>query len=723
MDELLEAVRLEEVAHERYLKTQEALIKASLHAACPSEAAKPKEDTESIALRKLIDERKSLAKSESGRRCQLSKDIRREVKRLKAEKRATKINAILTNFAKLGNIKAIKKRKKMDLTVGMIDTDEVLKHDKMTIVEVFAKFYEQLYSSRSTTSSNASLQKKDVITSVPKFNDKDLEDGLRSLKSGKAKDGKGFLAEMLRVKSEKLKEVLLELLNAVLDVDAPTPAEWHENVLKIVFKGGDAKQANNYRPICVIPVLYKLFVTMLHKRLTPTLEAALTKEQAGFRKNFSTVDHLHTLMQIQEKTHEWQIPLWICFIDFEKAFDSIEHHAIWGALQRQGVSDGYIELLQRLYAGQTSQVLVDSMLSRKFEVQRGTKQGDPLSTLLFNAVLEDIFREIRPRWTSKRYGLEMSVGSTRHLSNLCFADDVVLFAKSLHEIKEMLTDLKKAALARGLKVHSGKTKVLTNEIEVRSRNIPRHIDIDGEQYEVLAADGYTKYLGRKVSFVDSHATEFDNRIAAAWGAFSKHKAELTDRQYRLKDRRWLFDAVVTPTVLYGCETWALKVDQERRLKATQRKMLRMTLGARRRILATSEDDSSAEAQAEDDEEHEILEPWPDFLKRMAKETDEHLEKSGIPSWMAKWRTKKWRWAQKLYAGNAQKWSQVATSWKPLLHSVNATIRKRARPRKRWEDDIKNAVKTALPEETRSWQELAKDVQRWRQTEEFFVEGQ
>ena len=79
----------------------------------------------------------------------------------------------------------------------------------------------------------------------------------------------------------------------------------------------------------------------------------------------------------------------------------------------------------------------------------------------------------------------------------------------------MLTDLKNAALARGLKVHSGKTKVLTNEIEVRSRRIPKHIDIDGEQYEVLAADGSMKYSGRKVGFVGSHATEFDNRMTAA----------------------------------------------------------------------------------------------------------------------------------------------------------------------------------------------------------------
>ena len=82
---------------------------------------------------------------------------------------------------------------------------------------------------------------------------------------------------------------------------------------------------------------------MPQKRLVPSLDSALTREQAGFRKNYSIVDHLHTLMQIQEKANEWQIPLWTCFIDFERAFDSIEHDAIWGALERQGVADGYIE--------------------------------------------------------------------------------------------------------------------------------------------------------------------------------------------------------------------------------------------------------------------------------------------------------------------------------------------------------------------------------------------
>ena len=106
---------------------------------------------------------------------------------------------------------------------------------------------------------------------MPKFDEEDLEIGLRRLKSGKAKDGNGFVAEMLKVTSCKLRTSLLELMNAMLDPGAPTPTEWHENVLKILFKGTDAAQAKNYRPICVMPWLYKLFAVMLQKRLAPTL--------------------------------------------------------------------------------------------------------------------------------------------------------------------------------------------------------------------------------------------------------------------------------------------------------------------------------------------------------------------------------------------------------------------------------------------------------------------
>ena len=205
------------------------------------------------------------------------------------------------------------------------------------------------------------------------------------------------------------------------------------------------------------------------------------------------------------------------------------------------------------------------------------------------------------------------------------------------------------------------------------------------------------------------------------GSFSKNKKELTDRRYQLKDRLRLFDAVVTPSLLYGCETWALKVDQERRLKVTQRKMLRMVLNAKRRtLIVDSGSEPSQEEASKQSEDQEILGPWPEFLQRTAQKMHEHLEKAGLSQWTMQWRTRKWRWAQKLLADTNNKWSRVATSWDPLLHSNYPRARRQARPKKRWEEDFEDFLRKAFPEEDRQWRELAKDRQWWLSKEEAFA---
>ena len=81
------------------------------------------------------------------------------------------------------------------------------------------------------------------------------------------------------------------------------------------------------------------------------------------------------------------VPLYIGTIDFTKAFDRIKHSAIWSSLQFYGVKPAYVRLLQRLYRQQEGTVLTDKE-SDAFPIKRGTKQGDPLSSLLFNTVLQ-----------------------------------------------------------------------------------------------------------------------------------------------------------------------------------------------------------------------------------------------------------------------------------------------------------------------------------------------
>ncbi len=96
------------------------------------------------------------------------------------------------------------------------------------------------------------------------------------------------------------------------------------------------------------------------------------------------------------------------------------------------------------------------------------------------------------------------------------------------------------------------TQVLTNADVTRSRQLPESILVDGRHFEVMGSTGTVRWLGRKVRFHDPHDHELSNRIAAGWGAFTKHKEELTCRRFRLKDRLKLFTYLFVCLFRYVC---------------------------------------------------------------------------------------------------------------------------------------------------------------------------
>jgi hypothetical protein len=113
----------------------------------------------------------------------------------------------------------------------------------------------------------------------------------------------------------------------------------------------------------------------------------------------------------------------------------------------------------KLYDGQTGVVKTDCT-SKKFDIKNGTRQGDPISPILFNAALEDFMRTLSAKWSAKRkYGISMR---GRKLTNLRFADDILLCATSFNAARGMLGDLMEEASKYGLEVHDSKTKFLLN---------------------------------------------------------------------------------------------------------------------------------------------------------------------------------------------------------------------------------------------------------------------
>ena len=131
------------------------------------------------------------------------------------------------------------------------------------------------------------------------------------------------------------------------------------------------------------------------------------------------------------------------------------------------------------------------MKSKKFDIKRGTKQGDPLSPQLFNSVLEQAFQEIQGKWRRKGWGVRLTDGQNGFLCNLRFADDVLLIAETEEELQDMRVDVVNESAVVGLELHMGKTKVLRNT----SDNAGTEMLVQGHKVDILPTDSSTMHVG------------------------------------------------------------------------------------------------------------------------------------------------------------------------------------------------------------------------------------
>ncbi len=112
----------------------------------------------------------------------------------------------------------------------------------------------------------------------------------------------------------------------------------------MLFKGGDASEFDNYRGITVRPILAKLFVIIIDKRLNEWVEqhGLRVKGQARFRKDYRTTDQFFILRTLIEQSKAKKKPLYCCFVDFKKAFDIVPREVLWQVLASLGVEGRFL---------------------------------------------------------------------------------------------------------------------------------------------------------------------------------------------------------------------------------------------------------------------------------------------------------------------------------------------------------------------------------------------
>lgn len=622
---------------------------------------KMKKEILSTKTKELIEQRRNLLLHKKDdtimkKIASVSKEISN---RIKQDKTRAKIDCINFHVARTGGVKkALKELQECRTWIPKMKKSNNKEETKRkSILEIATSFYKNLYSYQVAQQEeilNSEIDNEDTIPPILKH---EVENAVFTQKNNKAPGPDGILNETMKLILPETITRLTALYNNILYSEY-IPTQWTTSTITLIHKKGNRDDINNYRPISLMSNIYKVFSKIILNRITKKLDEQQPKEQAGFRSGYCTIDHIHVLQQMIEKCQEYGLCLYLGFVDYNKAFDSIHHTKIWKALERQGVEHKYIRIIKNIYTNSSAQVKMET-LGEIFPIERGVRQGDPLSPKLFSAVLEEIFREMD--WS--KFGISIN-GS--YLNHLRFADDLVLFTDNAETLQVMLQDLTTKSKKAGLTLSKTKTKVMTNQ----AKNV---IMVDGEPIEYV--ESYV-YLGQIVSFSDHMEAEIEKRITNAWNRFWSLKDIMKGKQHPNAIKRKIFNTCILPIMTYGCQTWATTQKTFQKLITCQRGIERSMLG---------------------------------YTLRHKKRAVDIRKITKVEDVSRKTKTLKWRWTGHMMRDQKQKWSTTITGWTPRYKAK----RKRGRQRKRWSDDLKQAGGPL-------WTRLAKDRKIWRDLEEAYV---
>nr|KAG5708273.1 hypothetical protein BaRGS_021207 [Batillaria attramentaria] len=310
--------------------------------------------------------------------------------------------------------------------------------------------------------------------------------------------------------------------------------------------------------------------------LKTALDKTLWEEQAGFRNDRSCTDHIATMRIIIEQSLEWQTPLYSTFVDFQKAFDSVDREVIWKLMSHYGFPPKFVNIIRQLYEDATCQVIHDGKLTEPFTVRTGVRQGCILSPTIFLMVVDWVMRQATD---GKRTGIQWTF--SKQLEDLDFADDIALLSHKQQDAQEKLNRVAEEAEKTGLKINISKT-------EVMRINHKQHDPIQLHQEDIKEVDKFI-YLGSVVSKDGGTDEDIKSRTNKARHAFRTLRPIWRSTALSLRNKIRIFNSNVKSVLLYGSETWRTTKTGSHRLQTFINRCLRNILNIRYPLVITNQD--------------------------------------------------------------------------------------------------------------------------------------
>ena len=433
----------------------------------------------------------------------------------------------------------------------------------------------------------------------------ELTDAIRSLANGKAVEPDGVPVELFKIALNGDPALRQRLLDIVVGIwrGGDVPQQWKDAIIKVLHKKKDRTECGNYRGISLVAHAGKILLKIIARRLSDYCECVgiLPEEQCGFRPNRSTIDMMFVIRRLQELARKKRIPLYVCFIDLTKAYDSVDRTLLWTVLARFGVPLQMISVIRQFHDGMRACVrLDDGVCSGWFAVEQGLRQGCVLAPLLFNIFFAAVTHVAYTRFEADKgimdalVGLRGKVGAggrgkttagepapATSLWGMLYADDAGVVSKSPEQLGKMMDVIVTVCAAFGLTVSEAKTEIMC----LRTRGMSDaastfSVEASGQVYKQTHD---FVYLGGNVNHHADLSIEINRRIRNAWCSFRTYSLELYDRPsapLELKIR--MLKAEVIEAMLYGCVTWSPRACHYDMLRRAHHSFLTRCIGWRKR---------------------------------------------------------------------------------------------------------------------------------------------
>ena len=448
------------------------------------------------------------------------------------------------------------------------------------------------------------------------------------------------------------------LCNQIVDT-GKWPSEWSRSVFVPLPKVSGTKRCEEHRTISLISHCSKILLRILLNRMQNDANREINEVQMGFRKGVGTRDQIFNIRMLAEKSREFNQPIFVAFIDYSKAFDSVSHNKLWKVMEELSIRPSIIKLIRSLYKDQEAAIKVENELSEWFKIEKGVRQGCLLSPLCFNLYTEYIMRASVDNHTS---GTSIN---GRRINNLRYADDIALIAKSAEELQELLSIVNNTSKEFGLQINAKKTKVMTIGQERKEAKIK----CEGKTIEQVE---HFKYLGTIITETADCSKEIRARLGQGREAIKRLANIWKSRSVSLKNKISIATTLVWPVVTYGCEAWTLKQADIKRIEAFE-------MFCYRRILRVS---------------------WTDRRTNLSVLGEIGREKSLLRSIKSR---------KLKYFGHITRAGGISAE---ILQGMTEGKRKRGRQKTRWSDNIVEWTGKTMNECTRTCQ----DRHRWRKLE-------